>query len=127
MTEKLKDRFHISQDELIHRMQLQDKLHNDHCQKAVAILEEALDTVMKKLGVNVEEDIPTQQEQLGIRIVEEIRDEMAGLQGFFVIVNLEPFAWIGNATLNHLGECSCEIHWFQEERMDEVGKVRLIQ
>lgn len=131
MTDKiLKDRFHISADELESRMQRQIKYHDEPIQKAVAILEMALNTVLTKLGVNVEwGNIPFQQEQLGIIITEETRPEMAGLNGFFVSIrkkgDLIPYAWIGQAQLNSIGECSCEIHWFQDERMDEIGKVKL--
>jgi hypothetical protein len=131
MSDKLlKDRFNISADELEHRMQLQEKYHNDPARQAAAILDMALEMVMKKLGVNVEEDIPLQQEQLGIMVMEENREEMAGLNGFFVFVNkqgeLVPFAWIGSAQLNSLGECGCEVHWFNDNRMDAVGGVKLI-
>ena len=128
----LKDRFHISQDELESRMQTQTKLHDEPIQKAVAILEAALDKVMTKLGVNVERgNIPMQQDALGIVVTEETREEMAGLNGFFVFVkrknDLIPFAWVGAARLNKMGECFCDIHWFQDERLDEVGGVKLIQ
>jgi hypothetical protein len=122
-----KSRFEISSDELEHRMQKKTKLHDEPCQKAAKLLETALDLVMTKLGVNIEEDIPMQQEQLGIIVTEETREEMAGLQGFYVIVNLEPYCWIGNARLNHIGECFVDIHYFKEERLEEVGGERLIQ
>jgi hypothetical protein len=127
----LKDRYHISADELEHRMQLQEKYHNDPAKQAVAILDMALERVLSKLGVNVElGDIPDQQDQLGIYVFEESREEMAGLQGFFVFVSrkndLIPFAWIGQAMLNNLGECSCEIHWFRDNRLEEVGGVKIL-
>jgi hypothetical protein len=130
MTDKvLKDRFSISADELESRMQRQEKYHTQPIQKAVSILEMALDTVMKKLGVDVTQDIPSQQKELGIIITEETRVEMGGLNGFFVSIagrgEIVPYAWIGEAKLNSVGECSCEIHWFKDERMDEIGGVKL--
>jgi hypothetical protein len=123
-------RFEISADELEARMQRQQKMRVEPVQRAVAILEAALDIVMKKLGVNVEDDIPLQQEALGIIIVEETRPEMAGLNGFFVNVvrngDIIPYAWVGAARLNSMGECFCDIQWFQEERMDSIGGERII-
>jgi hypothetical protein len=104
-------------------MQMQQKYHNEPIQKAVAILEQALNTVMTKLGVDITQDIPSQQRALGIIVTEETREEMAGLNGFFVSVvwkgEIVPFAWVGQAQLNSIGECSCEIHWFQ------IGEVKL--
>ncbi len=125
------DRYQISTDELESRMQKKAKEHDTPCQQAVAILEAALEMVMKKLGVDVEGDIPAQQEALGIVITEETRNEMAGLQGFFIFVqkdgDLVPHSWVGAARLNHLGECLCDVQFFLEERLEEVGGIKLIQ
>jgi len=130
MSEIRKDRFHISADELEARMQAQAKYHEEPVKKAVAILEMALNKVMTKLGVNVEEDIPAQQDALGIIITEETREEMAGLNGFFVFLSrvgdIIPYAWVGAAKLNHIGECSCEVHYFQDDRLDEVGGIKIV-
>jgi len=130
MSETIKDRFHISQDELESRMEKQAKFHDQPIQKAVAILEMAVDSVLKKLGVDVtRDDIAEQMDLMGIIMTEETREEMAGLNGFFVFVrkknDIIPYAWIGAAQLNSIGECSCEIHWLQDNRMDEIGKVKL--
>ena len=131
MTDKtIKDRFHVSADELESRMEKQQKYHDQPIQKATAILEMAIDTVLKKLGVDVtRDDVAEQMELMGIVMTEESREEMAGLNGFFIFVrkknDLVPYAWIGQAQLNSIGECSCEIHWFQDERMDKVGEIKL--
>ena len=127
----IKDRFHISADELESRMNKQDKYHNQPIQKAVAILEMAVDTVLKKLGVDItRDDIPDQMDLMGIIMTEETREEMAGLNGFFIFVrkkeDIIPFAWVGQAQLNSIGECSCEIHWFKDERMSEIGGIKLL-
>lgn len=127
----LKDRFHVSQDELESRMEKQAKFHDQPIQKAVAILEMAVDTVLKKLGVDVtRDDIPDQMDLLGIIMTEETREEMAGLNGFYVFLNQKgdiiPYAYIGGAQLNSIGECSCEIHFFQDERLVVVGGEKLI-
>ena len=131
MTDKIiKDRFSISQDELEHRQQMQEKHHNEPVQKAVAILEAAVDTVLKKLGVDVtRDDVAQQMDLLGIIMCEEAQPEMAGVNGFFIYVTKKgeiiPYGWIGAAQLNSVGECSCEIHWFQDERLIEVGGGKL--
>ena len=126
---EVKDRFKVSADELEHRMQKQALEHDAPIQKAVGIIEMALETVLKKLGVDVTGNIPLQQEQLGIIITEETRVEMGGLQGFFVSVarngDVIPVAWIGDAQLNSMGECSCQIHSFLDERLIEVGGVKI--
>lgn len=126
----MKDRFSISADELEHRMQKQVLEHDTPIKKAVGIIEAALETVLEKLGVDITGDIPLQQEQLGIIITEETRPEMAGLNGFYVSVAREgdvvPFSWIGDAKLNSSGECSCEIHYFQDNKLDIVGGIRLL-
>ena len=126
----IKDRFHISTDELESRMEKQQKYHDQPIQRAVAILEMAVDTVLKKLGIDVtRDDIPDQMELMGIIMTEETREEMAGLNGFFIFVkkknDIIPYAWVGQAQLNSIGECSCEIHWFQDERMDKMGGIKL--
>lgn len=127
----IKDRFHISQDELESRMYRQRLFHDEPIQKAVAILESAVDTVLKKLGVDVtRDDIPMQMDMLGIIMTEETREEMGGLQGFFVFLqkkeDIIPYCWIGNAHLNSIGECSVEINYFMDNRLAEVGGVKLI-
>ena len=129
----LKDRFSISSDELEDRMQRQAKLHKEPIQRAVALLEAALDKVLTKLGVDVSDPdtIPGQQEDLGIWITEETRPEMAGLQGFFVFVTrrheLIPYCWIGAARLTSAGECFVDINYFMDNRLEEVGGIRLIK
>ena len=128
----LKDRFSISADELEHRMQLQKKQHEEPVQKAVALLEAALDRVLTKLGVDVSDpdSIGQQQMDLGIMITEETRPEMAGLQGFFVFVShnddLVPYAWVGAARLNSVGECFVDIQYFQDQRLEETGGIKLV-
>jgi len=121
----LKKWFEISEDELCARMLKQTQEHDAPVQKAVAILEAAIDSVLKKLGVDVtRDDVPAQMDALGIIMTEETREEMAGLQGFFIFVTgkkeLIPHAWIGSAHLTSEGKCRCEIHLFQEEKMDEI-------
>ena len=128
----LKDRFHISVDEMESRMQKQTKLHDEPIQKAVIMLEIALDKVLAKLGVNVElGNIPAQQDQLGIVVTEETREELAKINGFFVFVNrngeLIPYAWIGAVRIDHLGECFCDVQYFQDERLEKIGGEKLIQ
>jgi hypothetical protein len=132
MGELLKDRFSISADELEHRMQLQQKYHDEPLQKAVQILEAALDKVLTKLGVVIEfGDIPSQQDALGIIITEETREELAGINGFFIFLarkgDIIPYCWIGAAQLNNMGECSCQIHYFQDERLEVSGGVKIFK
>jgi len=131
MSKILKDRYHISVDELAARMQAQEKYHNDPVKKAVALLDLALEKVLTKLGVNVElGDIPAQQDQLGIIVTEETREELAGINGYYIFLSrkedLIPYAWIGAARLNSNGECFVDIQYFQDNRLDEVGGIKLV-
>ena len=125
------DRFAISQDELESRMVQKQKEQEEPVQKAVALLEAALEKVLTKLGVNVEAgDIPAQQDALGILITEETREELAGINGFFIYVtwrgDLVPYAWVGAARLNTEGECFVDIQYFQDNRLEETGGEKLI-
>jgi len=128
---ELKTRYEISADELEARMEAQQKYHNEPVQKAVAILEAALDTVMESLGVNIElGDIPAQQDALGIIVTENTEEATPQLNGFFVFVNiggeLAPYAWVGAAYITHLGQCFCDINWFQKDKLTEMGGVKLV-
>lgn len=121
--------FEISEDELTARMEANQRYHDEPISKAVCMLDEARDMVMRKLGVdtssNDPETLQAQQEALGIIITEETRPEMAGLTGWFVFVRkkmkLVPFCWIGGAKLDSNGECSCEIHYFNDSRLKRLS------
>jgi hypothetical protein len=131
MTEKvLKDRFHCSADELEHRMQVQAEQREEPVKKAVELLDMALEKVLTKLGVNISLGaIPDQQHALGITICEEVREEMAGVMGFYIYVGYEdviPYAWIGAARLEKDGNCYVDIQYFQDNRLEETGGVKLI-
>lgn len=131
MGETIKDRYSISADELEHRMQLREKLHDDPLKKAVLLLDLGLERVLTKLGVNITAGhIPEQQFALGIIIQEETREEMAGLMGYFIHVQrrgeLIPYAWVGAARLNSVGECFVDIQYFQDNRLEETGGIKLV-
>lgn len=133
-----KDRFRISADELESRMRQQQKEHNEPIQKAVALLEAALERVLEKLGVIIEDgNFQEQQDELGIIITEETRPEMAGISGFFVFktirkkfnpeeIDIVPYAWVGAARLSKHGECFVDIQYFQDERLEETGGFKLL-
>ena len=122
--------FEISEDELQHRMDLQQKFSIEPIQKAVFLLEQALNDVLKGLGVDTEEDIPAQQDALGITIQMETRPELAGINGFYVYIGYDkviPYAWVGAAQITSDGKCKVEVHFFMQERMvDKIGP-RIIQ
>ena len=126
MGEIKKDRFSISADELESRMLQKQKEHDEPIQKAVLLLETALEQVLIKLGVKPDlGDIPAQQDALGIIITEETREEMAGINGFFVFISrygdIIPFAWVGAARVSSAGECFVDIQYFQDDRLVETG------
>ena len=124
--------FEISEDELADRMFKQSKEHDAPVQKAVAILEAAIDSVLKTLGVDVtRDDVAEQMNELGIIMIEETREEMAGINGFYLFKtkkkDIIPIAWVGAAGINSQGKCFCEINWFKDERMSEITGPKIIQ
>jgi len=118
--------FEISEDELQHRQDLVEKYRDEPLRIATLTLEKALETVMKRLGVDVTGNIPAQQAQLGIVIGEISQEDLAGINGFYVNVHNAPYAYVGQAKLDSLGRVHVEIHWFKENKMDEVGGYKII-
>lgn len=126
-------RFEISEDELEARMQRQKEIRIEPVQKAVRILEAALDIVMKSLGIDVDQEPETvkmQQEAMGITIWEHTEETQPQLNGFFIHIGYDrfiPYAWVGGAYLDSEGKCFCDIQWFQSDRLSEIGGSKLIQ
>ena len=126
-------RFEISADELEARMQRQQEMHVEPIQKAVALLTAALEKVMKKLGVDTtlaDEVVRAQQEFLGISVMENTEESQPQLNGFYVYVGYDefiPYCWIGAARLNSAGECFVDIQYFEDNRLEETGGLRLIK
>ena len=126
-------RFDISEDELQARMERQKKIHTEPVQKAVEILEAALDVVMKSLGVDVTQDADTikmNQEAMGITIWEHTDERSPQCNGFYVHIGYDrfiPYAWVGAARLDSSGRCYADIQWFQSEKLSEIGGSKLIQ
>lgn len=124
--------FEISEDELNARMEKQKKQRTDPVSRAVDILEAALDSVLKKLGVNVEDvaSIPAQMDALGIMMSEHTDERAPQLNGFFVYLikkdDIIPYAWIGSARLESGGRCFCDIQYFQDNRLVEAGGEKLV-
>lgn len=128
----LKNIFSISEDELNHRMNVHDEVKVEPGRKAVAILEAAIDKVLVRLGVDVSDPelIATQMDNLGIIMTEHTDEKAPQLNGFFVFAqsgdDLIPYAWVGSARLERDGKCFCDIHYFQDNRLDEVGGVKVV-
>jgi hypothetical protein len=134
MPKELKTIYEISADELEYRMLKQQEMHNEPCQKAVQILESALESVLKSLGVNVEADeetIALQLDNMGIYVNSVDDERMPKAMGIYVSVtvgkDIIPYAWVGDARLNSDGRCFCDVMWFTKNKMDETGGVRLIK
>jgi DNA replicative helicase MCM subunit Mcm2 (Cdc46/Mcm family) len=128
-----KTRYEISSDELNNRMERQARYHEEPVQRAVAVLEAALDSVMKKLGVDVDQDpenIQMQMDNLGIDVRSIDDPSMPKACGFYVFLirgsDITPYAWIGDARLDQMGQCWCDIQWFREERLSETGGIKLL-
>ena len=125
--------FEISADELEARMEAKRKLQDEPCQQAVMLLEAALDKVMISLGVDVTqspESIHMQQDFLGIEIQENTDEATPQLNGFFVFVHknndIIPHSWIGAARIDSTGRCFVDIQYFQDNRLEETGGIKLV-
>jgi len=128
-----KTRYEISSDELNDRMERQQRFHEEPIQRAVAVLEAALDSVMKKLGVDVDQDpenIQMQMENLGIDVRSIDDPSMPKACGFYVFLirgsDIIPHSWIGDARLDQMGQCWCDIHLFNDDRLIESGGIKIL-
>jgi len=128
---KLQDRFQISVDEMAHRMDLQRKEHDKPLASAAELMYEAIDVIMKELGVDVTaepEIIHKQQEDLGILIWNEEREEMAGLMGHYIHVGgkrVIPYSWVGIPYLASDGLCYVDIHHFKKGILIRYGGIKI--
>lgn len=126
-----KTRFEISTDELAHRMKLQEE-SQDPGRKAVLILEAAIDKVLKRLGVDVTQDnIPEQMEALGIIMTENSSETTPQLNGFYFFLrrgtDIISYAWAGAARIDSTGRCFCDIQYFLDDKLDEIGGIKILQ
>lgn len=130
--------FEISADELNHRMEQKQKLQDEPVTQAVAILETAVDKVLNTLGVNTtdEETIVQQMIDLDIVMIEHTDERAPQLNGFYVFTrkllrngtyDIIPYAWIGSARLNSVGECFVDIQFFTKNKLVEYGGLHLIK
>jgi hypothetical protein len=130
--------FEVSEDELQHRIEQKQKLQDEPVTQAVAILEAAVDKVLNTLGVDTtdEDTVAQQMIDLDIIMIENTDERAPQINGFYVFTNklllngeydIKPYAWIGSARLNSLGECFVDIQWYQKEQLTEFGGVRLIK
>jgi hypothetical protein len=128
----------ISDDELQHRIEQKQKLQDEPVSQAVAILESAVDKVLNTLGVDTteEETIAQQMIDLDIIMIEHTDERAPQLNGFYIFTqkllrsgdyDIQPYAWIGSARLNSLGECFVDVQWYAKEQLTEFGGVRLIK
>jgi hypothetical protein len=130
--DELKSRFEVSQDELTHRQQLQEKYHIEPSKQATAILEAAVDKVLQGLGVDTSDPttIPQQMETLGI-FANSIEDErMPKAMGIYISVvsgdTITPYCYIGNARLVSDGRCFVDIQYFLSNKLDETGGIKIL-
>jgi hypothetical protein len=127
----------VSADELQHRIEQKQKLQDEPVTQAVAILESAVDKVLNTLGVDTtdEETVAQQMIDLDIIMIEHTDERAPQLNGFYIFTrkllrsseyDIVPYAWVGAARLNSMGECFVDVQWYQKEQLTEVGGVRLV-
>lgn len=127
--EPIKDRFHISADEMEHRMQLQEKYHNVPLRSVTDLISDAISKVLKTLGVDItqsNEMIIQQQLAMGIIISEHPPEEMGELSGFYINIGEKPIAIICDPYLASDGLSYLDIMWVQVNLMERVGGVKII-
>ena len=129
---KLQDRFKISVDEMEHRMTLQRKEHDKPISTAGELMYDAIDFVMKGLGIDITqkpEIIHKQQEDLGILVWNEEREELAGLMGHYIHTGGKkyiPHSWVGIPYLASDGLCYVDIHDFKRGILTRYGGVKVL-
>jgi len=127
----------VSADELQHRIEQKQKLQDEPVTQAVAILESAVDKVLNTLGVDTtdEETVAQQMIDLDIIMIEHTDERAPQLNGFYIFTrkllrsseyDIVPYAWVGAARLNSMGECFVDVQWYHKEQLTEVGGVRLV-
>lgn len=124
----IKDRFNISADELEHRMSLQEKYHDKPLISVVEFMCEAINKVLKSLGVDIsqsDEMVKRQQIDLGIEIVDTPPEQMGELSGFYINSREVPIAIICDPYLANDGLAYLNIMWIQTNIMEKFGGVRL--
>jgi hypothetical protein len=125
----LKDRFNISSDEMHHRMEMQNKLHNKPLMSVVDFIFKAIDKVVETLGVDISQSnemIKQQQIALGITIADTPPEQMGELSGFYVISGETTIAIVCDPYLAGDGFSYLNILWLQENRMERFGGIRII-
>lgn len=130
MTNKiLKDRFHISRDELESRMQKQERYHDTPIRNVTDLISNAIGKVLSTLGVDItqsDEMVIQQQLALGIIISEHFSEEMGELSGFYVTVGIKPIAIICDPYLANDGLSYLNIMWIQTNLMEQFGGIKII-
>lgn len=129
MDKPLKDRFHVSADELEHRMELQDRYHNKPLMAVVDLISDAIGKVAHTLGVDIsqsDEMIKQQQEALGITITDCPPEQMGELSGFYISAGETPIAIVCDPYLASDGLSYLKILWIQTNIEERFGGVRII-
>ncbi len=123
-----KDRFSVSEDEMHHRMELQDKHHTKPIARIVDLISEAISKVLKVLGVDIsqsDEMIKQQQEALNITITECPPEQMGELSGVYINAGENPIAIICDPYLASDGFSYLNILWIQTNVMERFGGVKI--
>jgi hypothetical protein len=128
---KIKDRHHISEDELTHRMFLQHEWRVAPSRKAVQILHDRICEVLKKLGVDTtkdDESIQFQMQTMDIYINSISEEDLPKAGGFYISAflggELVPYAYISSAKVKH-GEYMFPIVYWTNELLDEGKLVKI--
>ncbi len=126
-----KDRFHISEDELMYREFLQDQWRIKPSRKAVLILQDRISEVLKRLGVDTDRDaesIRFQMQMLDIYINSLGEEQAPKAAGLYISARvrgeLQAYAYISAAKVKK-GEYWFPIIYWLDERLDEGKAVKL--
>lgn len=123
--------FEISADELEHRMALYTD-RSEFLQKATALIDAAIESVLETLGVNVKDqsvDINFQCQLLGISINTLQFPDGTSYPGIFISIlkgyDLIPIACVESAVVERDGKVLVKINFLQTDRLNELrgGKV----
>lgn len=129
----------ISTDELENRMLQVGEQRTKPVAAAVKELYRSVDKVLKRLGADpdsTEMSLRDQCEMLGIKLQYNDDPRTPQLHGIFVfyykhsLVALEPdilpYAWVSAPKMKKSGKAFCEIQYFQDNKMEESGEVKIV-
>jgi len=132
----MKTRHEISEDELVYREMLKDHWKREPGRRAVKHLQNRIEEVLKRLGVDVDKDEESVKMQMEIMdiFINALPDEVGSAAGLYfsapVNGTLAPYAWISTAKAERGHYMFPIVYWGKEggrgDKLDEGKEEKII-